>query len=235
MKTAIVSGASRGIGSAIAEKLAGNGWSLGLLARSADEMSKSAGEIQSRFGVQTHVSACDVSMPDDVVAAFSTVEESLGVVDLVVCNAGVGKFALATETGADDWDLQMDVNAKGSFLLAKEASRRMIERGNGQIIFIASDASRRTFSNGTSYCASKFAQYGLASALRHELRPHGVRVSVVMPGLVASYFNDGDPESADKATWLKPDDVADAVAYIASTPPNVVIDELVLHPISQDW
>lgn len=231
---ALVSGASRGIGEAISRRLAEAKWKVGLLARSERDLARVASDIQQAGG-----DAC--SFPVDVTNAaeleqqFAAIKKQLGDIDLLVCNAGSGKFAHALDMSVQDWDEQMNLNAKASFVLTKFVAQEMVQRKRGQIVFITSDAAKRTFASGSVYCASKYAQYAFASALRQELRPQGVRVTVLLPGLVASYFNNSGPDSQEKASWLKPSDVADAVAYAVSVPPNVIVDEIMLHPASQDW
>lgn len=235
MKVALVSGASRGIGEAIARKLAKSGWNLMLIARNESDLENVAARIKSQNEVSVLTRSCDVTNADSISDVVKETESSLGAIGLCICNAGIGKFKDINSFTESDWEQQLDINAKGSFLLARECAKSMIARKYGQLIFITSDAAKRTFPNGSVYCASKFAQYGFASALRSELKHHNIRVTIVMPGLVSSYFNDGSPNDQDKAEWLKPDDVAEAVNYISSTPPYVVVDELTLHPISQDY
>lgn len=231
---ALVSGASRGIGEAIARKLAQSNWKVGLLARSAQDLTRVANEI-TQSGGEAFAFPVDVTDAAELEKQLVAVKTRLCEIDLLVCNAGSGKFAPALDMSAADWDEQMNLNAKASFVLTKLVAQEMVQRKKGQIVFITSDAAKRTFSNGSVYCASKYAQYAFASALRQELRPLGVRVTVLLPGLVASYFNNSAPDSDEKASWLKPSDVADAVAYAVSVPPNVIVDEITLHPVSQDW
>ena len=100
---------------------------------------------------------------------------------------------------------------------------------------LASDVAKRTFSGGSLYCASKYAQDAFSASLRKELRSHGIKVSVVYPGLVDTFFHDGNPGQPHRAEYLKPHDIADAVAYILNAPAHVVIDELMLHPLVQDY
>lgn len=234
MRTALISGASRGIGESIAQRLAADGWRTALLARNEADLARVSEGINQSGG--SAVPFCmDVTDSERLTAGFADIQGALGQIDLLICNAGAGKFIGALDATYQDWDTQMNLNARASFGISRLVAPHMVARGKGQIVFITSDAAQRTFANGSLYCASKYAQYAFASALRQELRPHGVKVTVLMPGLVASYFNDSSPESAEKADWLRPSDVADAVAYAVSVPENVIVDEITLHPMSQDW
>ncbi len=233
-KTALISGASRGIGEAIAYRLARDGFRVALLARSQLDLTRVANNI-IRSGGNAITFCVDLTNSYALEKQFDEIQYTLDRIDLLVCNAGAGKFQSALHSSLEDWDEQMNLNAKASFVLSKLVAVQMVQRRHGQIVFITSDAAKRTFPNGSLYCASKFAQHAYASALRQELRSAGVKVTVILPGLVASYFNSSTPDSMEKADWLKPDDVADAVAYAVSTPHNVIVDEIMLHPMSQDW
>jgi NADP-dependent 3-hydroxy acid dehydrogenase YdfG len=103
------------------------------------------------------------------------------------------------------------------------------------LILVTSDVARRTFAQGSLYCMSKYAQDALALTLRKELRPHGVRVSVVMPGLTDTSFGGSEEGAPHKAEWLKPQDVAQTIAFMANAPQHVVIDEVLIHPFCQDY
>ncbi len=234
VRTALVSGASRGIGEAIALRLAKDGWQIGLMARNQADLTRVREQIEQAGGKAADI-CIDLSDGQGMRERLDELRTRLGPIELLVCNAGTGKFISALDANADDWDTQMNLNARASFVLSQLVGAEMKERRQGHLVFITSDAAKRTFSNGSLYCASKYAQYAFASALRQELRPYGVKVSVLLPGLVASYFNDSSPQSAEKADWLQPSDVADAVAYAVSAPANVSIDEIMLHPMSQEW
>ncbi len=235
LKTALITGASRGIGKAIAVKLAAHGLNLVLLSRTKSDLDAVKSEIETGGASGSVLTLpCDILNVENIKSAVNEAIAKFEQIDLLVCNAGVGKFGNLAETTESDWDQMLNTNAKGSFLLAQQIAPPMVSRGDGQMIFVTSDVAKRTFATGAIYCASKFAQYAFASALRQELRPAGVRVSVIMPGLVASSFNDSDADSPEKATWLKPADVADAVMYIAAAPQHVLIDEITLHPVSQE-
>ena len=229
-QVAIVTGASRGIGKAIALLLAMQGAKVVSVARSADELTEVAHKTQ---GLAV---PADVSDPDDVQNVVDQALRRYGRLDILVCNAGVGSFGLLEHFDAAEWDQMFDVNVKGTFLLCKAALPHFKAQHRGHIVGIASDVSKRTFENGTAYGASKFAQDAVLASLRKEVRSHGIKVSTIFPGLVDTYFNDSVPGSADaEKTHLKPSDVAQAVRYILEAPAHVVIDELMLHPLTQEW
>lgn len=229
-QVAIVTGASRGIGRAIATLLALQGAKVVCVARSEDELLEVA---QKTNGLAIVANVADEQDAQLVVAETLSL---FGRLDIVVCNAGVGSFNLLENFSAEEWDRMFDVNVKGTFLLCKAALPHLKEQGRGHIVGIASDVSKRTFVHGTAYGASKYAQHAVLDALRKEVRGQGIKVSVIYPGLVDTYFNESRPGAPDKqGTHLQPLDVAQAVRYVLEAPAHVVIDELMLHPMTQEW
>ena len=225
-KVILVAGASRGIGAALAALLAQQGYLVAALSRSA-----TPGATPKRLDLRA-----DIAEEADVKRAVEETLAHFGRLDAVVANAGVGSFAELETFTAAEFDRIFATNVRGTFLLAKYTIPYFKAQQRGHFIGIASDVSKRTFAQGTAYGASKYAQDALLGSLRKEVRPHGVKVSVVYPGLVDTNFNGttpGDPAKA--ATHLHPTDVAAAVAYILQQPPGVVVDELMLHPLTQEW
>ena len=171
----------------------------------------------------------------EVAAAIAQVMKDFRRIDTIINNAGLGIFKPVEELTTGEWSTVMETNVQGTFLLTKHALPHMKAARSGQIVGIASDVSRRTFANGSLYCASKFAQDAFLRAVRKEVRPFGVKVSVIYPGLVDTFFH-GKPEGADhQAQYLSPADLAAAVSYVVNAPAHVVVDELMIHPISQDY
>jgi NADP-dependent 3-hydroxy acid dehydrogenase YdfG len=177
----------------------------------------------------------DISDEQAVKSVFQQVIQQYKRIDILVNNAGIGEFYPVSETSAGFWDEVMNTNVKGTFLCSKEAVIQMQKQGVGHIVSIASDVAKRTFANGALYCSSKYAQDAFSSALRKEVRKDGIKVSVVYPGLVDTYFNKSQPGNPANASHLKPEDIAASVLHILSAPKHVVIDELMIHPISQDY
>jgi NADP-dependent 3-hydroxy acid dehydrogenase YdfG len=233
-RISLISGASRGIGRAIATRLAREDHFVMLLARNAEEINELEFEIDQSGGKALSFQV-DIGDEDQVGEVVAQVMRDFRRIDTVINNAGMGIFKHAEEITAAEWTQLMDTNVKGSFLLTRAALPHLKAAGAGHIVGIASDVSRRTFATGSLYCASKYAQDAFFAALRREVRPSGVKVSVLYPGLVDTFFSDNQPGLPEHAYYLQPQDIADAVSYVLNAPPHVVIDELMLHPIGQEW
>ena len=229
-QVAIVTGASRGIGKAIALLLALQGAKVVAVARSEDELIELTNKTQG-LGI-----VADVADESDAVHVVAETLRQYGRLDIVVCNAGVGSFNELENFSDTEWDRIFDTNVKGTFLLCKAVMPYFKAQKKGHIVGITSDVAKRTFAHGTAYGASKYAQDAVLGSLRKEVRPHGIKVSTIYPGLVDTYFKDTRPGSAEaEKTHLRPADVAQAVRYVLEAPAHVVIDELMLHPLTQEW
>ncbi|WP_216679058.1 SDR family oxidoreductase [Hymenobacter siberiensis] len=229
-QVAIVTGASRGIGKAIALLLALQGAKVVAVARNEAELRELGQQTQGLCLV------ADVSDEKDARHIIAETLRHYGRLDILICNAGVGSFNELENFEAAEWDRIFDTNVKGTFLLCKAAVPHFKAQKKGHIVGITSDVARRTFAHGTAYGASKFAQDAVLASLRKEVRPHGIKVSTIYPGLVDTYFNDTTPGSAEaEKTHLRPADVAQAVRYVLEAPAHVVVDELMLHPLTQEW
>ena len=159
----------------------------------------------------------DVSDPQAVGAALTGVE-----VDVLVNNAGIGTLKPFMETSASEWQRTIDVNVNALFHVTRTLLPAMIEKKSGHVCTIGSIAGRSAFVGGSCYAATKAFVTAWSESLMLEIREHGVKVSVVMPGSVTTHFNDHVP--SDEDAWkLSADDVADTVAYVVSTPPNVLV------------
>ena len=233
-KIAVVAGASRGIGRAIATQLAAAGAQVILLARNQSDLNEALAEITQEGGLAAAF-VLDISDEQAVKSVFQQIIQQYKRIDILVNNAGIGEFYPVSETSASFWDEVMNTNVKGTFLCSKEAVIQMQKQGVGHIVSIASDVAKRTFANGALYCSSKYAQDAFSSALRKEVRKDGIKVSVVYPGLVDTYFNKSQPGNPANASHLKPEDIAASVLHILAAPKHVLIDELMSHPISQDY
>ena len=231
---AIITGASRGIGKAVAQHLACHGIRVALLARDAQDLAIAQQEIEARQGIAM---TFPVSILDE--AALQSVFEKIwnlwGRIDVLVNNAGIGVFKTIAETTQEDWDNVMDTNTKGTFLATKFVIPYFKEQKRGHIITITSDVARRTFAYGGLYCASKYAQDALMSAVRQEVHAYGVKVSTLYPGLTETYFHGQQPAATPNLNRLQPEDIAQAVHYIYDAPAHVVIDELHIHPMAQKY
>ncbi|MGH9691411.1 MAG: SDR family oxidoreductase [Candidatus Acidiferrales bacterium] len=226
-KVALVTGASRGIGLAIARKLAEMGIQVGVCARDASRLESVATELKRR-GHNVLAVPADVSRSGDIDRLVQKTEQSLGPVEFLVNNAGFGYFGPAFEASEQTWDSVLDTNLKAAFLLSKAVAPGMIRRRSGQIINIASLAGKSAFAGGAIYCASKWGLLGLTQCLAEDLRPYGIRVSAICPGSVATNFS--PHEGKDVSKMLQPDDIAHAVELLVTQEPRSFISEILLRP-----
>lgn len=231
-KVAIITGASRGIGKAIAEKFAQAGMRVALLARHAEELTALAYHINEAGGEAISLPT-DILQAEAVGEAVAQVWAKWGRIDVLVNNAGVGVFKAVTATTEEEWDYVMNTNAKGTFLLTKCVLPYLQQQASGHIITIASDVARRNFAHGGVYCASKYAQDALMQAVRQEVHAFGIKVSTIYPGLTETYFAGQEPSDSPNFNRLQSEDIADSVLYVAQAPSHVVIDEIFLHPFAQ--
>jgi 3-oxoacyl-[acyl-carrier protein] reductase len=229
-KTALVTGSSRGIGKAIAIKLASLGAAIGLCGRDQSALQQTAKELRDH-GAKIYAQVADVGRSDNVNTLVEAIETQLGPIQILVNNAGIGLFGPAHEKLEQDWDLLMNTNLKSVFLVSKAVAPRMIARKSGDIINISSLAGKNTFAGGGVYCASKWGLLGLTGCMAEDLRAHGIRVSAVCPGSVATEFSGRGAK--DPAKVLTAADVAHAVAMIVLQGPQSFISEVHLRPVAK--
>jgi 3-oxoacyl-[acyl-carrier protein] reductase len=226
-KVALITGASRGIGLAIARRLGAMGARVSLCARDAKRLESAADECK-RAGADAIAVAVDVTRPADIAKLVETTEQLLGPVEILVNNAGVGYFGPVQTAGEANWDTVLDTNLKAVFLLSRAVAPGMIQRKSGHIVNIASLAGKNVFAGGAIYCASKWGLLGLTGCMAEDLRAHGIRVSAICPGSVATDFD--FPGGRDRNKMLQPDDVAHAVALLLTQAPQSFISELSMRP-----
>lgn len=229
-KTALITGASRGIGAAIALKLAEEGYRLVLTARDLSKLS----EVQmacEKHDVEVLLIPADVSNEAEVVELFA----QAGPIDLLVNNAGVGIFGELTEVSLDDWRTVHRVNVEGSFLCLREAMRGMKEHGGGRIINISSVVGVKGYPEQGAYGASKHALVGMTKTAIEEGRADNIRVHAICPGGVATEMvKQSRPDLTDFSAMIQPEDVADAVAYLCRLPSNITVDVIHLRRSASD-
>jgi 3-oxoacyl-[acyl-carrier protein] reductase len=225
---ALVTGGSRGIGRAIAYRLAILGASVAICGRDRTALESAAADL-GKLGARALFHVADVSNAKQVSELVAEAERALGSLNILVNNAGIGLFGPAHEKTEADWDRVVNTNLKSVFLVSRAAVPSMIRRGSGDIINISSLAGRNTFAGGGIYCASKWGLMGLSGCMMEDLREHGIRVSVVCPGSVATEFSGSGPKNPAKA--LSPDDVAHAVEAIVTQRPGSVWSELQLRTL----
>jgi len=226
-RVALVTGGSRGIGRAIAGRLGAMGASVAICGRDAQALESAAGELR-KSGCRVFAQAADVTRPGEITSLVSKVEASLGAISILVNNAGIGLFGPSHEKTEEDWDRVLSTNLKSIFLVSKAVIPSMIRQGKGDIINISSLAGRNTFPGGGLYCASKWGLQGLSGCMAEDLRDHGIRVSVVCPGSVATEFS-GRPKDPSKA--LQPEDVAHAVAMLVTQSAQSFVSEVQMRPL----
>ncbi|MBC7407964.1 MAG: SDR family oxidoreductase [Arcicella sp.] len=233
-KSVLITGASKGIGRALALLLAKKGANLSLVARGEIELLSLKAEIEL-IGSKAEIFIGSVADEDFVKQTTASIIKSYGKIDALVNNAGFGIFGKATEISTADWDSIYGTNVKGTFLFCREAIPHMKAEGGGHIVNVASDVAKRVFDGGSLYCSSKYAQDAFSMALRKEVRKDAIKVSVVYSGLVDTYFHSREEGDQRQAEYLSSQDMADAITYILEAPKHVVIDELMIHPISQEY
>ncbi len=226
-KVSLVTGASRGIGLALARTLGRMGSKLALCARDAARLSGAAAELE-RSGFPVLAVPADLTHPDEITLLVKKTEASLGSIDILINNAGIGYFAPVQDTSEANWDAVLDTNLKAVFLLCRLVVPGMMARRTGHIVNIASLAGKSAFAGGATYCASKWGLLGFTQSMAEDLRPFGIRVSAVCPGTVRTEFSPHSGKAAEK--MLQPDDVAHAVEMILSEAPQSFISEVVLRP-----
>lgn len=228
-KVAIVTGSTKGIGLAIAERMVASGASVVVSARNVGEVDATAARLAAGAAGSVLGMPCDVADPFRCARLVEDTVERLGRLDILVNNAGLGIYKPITELTWEEWKLQVDVNLGGVFACSKAAIPHLIESGDGFIINIASLASRNAFAGGTGYNASKFGLLGMTEAMMLDVRHAGVRVSVVMPGSVNTWF--GGREQAAERDWrLEGDDCALAVMQILAYPREAHVSRIEMRP-----
>jgi NADP-dependent 3-hydroxy acid dehydrogenase YdfG len=233
-KVAIVTGASRGIGDSIAVALAKEGVDLALFARNEENLNAVAAQVREA-GRNCLVISGDVSNPSDVSQCVQQTMEQFGKIDILINNAGIGLFKTVRDTNLEEWKNVIDVNLTGTFLFSKAVLEPMIERGQGQIINISSDIGKRTIPKASAYCATKFGLQAFTEVLSKEVRKLGIKVGSISPGMTDTYFNNSEQGTPEKESWLKGEDIAAAVVYMCSVSRHALVDELMIHPIVQEY
>ena len=225
---ALVTGASRGIGRAIVFRLSQLGAAVAFCGRDASTLRAVEAEIE-KMGGRAYSRVADVTKSAQVAGLVANTEAKLGPITILVNNAGIGLFGPAHEKTEADWDSVLSTNLKSVFLLSRAVALSMIRRGSGDIINISSLAGKSTFAGGGIYCASKWGLMGLSGSMAEDLRDHGIRVSVICPGSVATEFSGRGPKDPAKA--LTAEDVAHAVAAIVTQGPQSFLSEIHLRPL----
>jgi 3-oxoacyl-[acyl-carrier protein] reductase len=227
-QVAVVTGAGRGIGSAIAQRLAALGAIAVLCGRSMKPLQTTAENIDAKGG-QSKVMQCDVSNLKSVQALASFVNQSFGRADILVNNAGIGSFSAPLhELTPEEWEKVLNTNLRGVYYCIRSFAPMMIRAKTGHVVNISSLAGKNALPNGAAYAASKWGLNGLTYSVAEELRPHNIRVAVVCPGSVNT---DLSPHTGkDPKKMLQPEDVAHVVAMLVTQAPQSFASEVLLRP-----
>ncbi len=237
-RIAVVTGASSGIGAAVAGALSAGGASVALAARREDALLEVQSGLESRKGKESIVAPTDVTDREQVRSLVSRAEEELGSVEILVNCAGVMYYTLMKNRREEEWERTVEVNCKGALNCVGAVLPGMLERGRGHIVTISSDAGRKVFPGLAVYSASKFFVEALSQGLRLETAGTGVKVTTIQPGNVATDLisMSGDEEALEEygqpggARVLDPEDVAASVVHALVQPEHVAVNEILVEP-----
>jgi NADP-dependent 3-hydroxy acid dehydrogenase YdfG len=228
--TALVTGATHGIGRATAFALGRAGYRVGVCARTGEKVRALVAELGAA-GIEAEGRAGDVAAPADVSAVVEHVAGALGEIGVLVNNAGVMIARPIAELTIEDWDLTMATNLRGLFLTTRAVLPAMRARGRGDIMNVASLSARTGFAGGSAYAASKHAVLGFGRALMQELRQEGIRVMTICPGSVdTGMLHDQPMLTTNRERILQPEDVADAIVHALRLPGRALVSEIDLRP-----
>src|SRR6478736_2597363 len=228
--TALVTGATEGIGRAIAIALGAAGHRVGVCARNGAKLTELLGDLE-RAGVQAAGIPCDVGDAGQVERLVAHVTAALGPVDILVNNAGIGILKPFAELSLDEWDAMMTTNVRSLFLMTRAVLPGMRARKQGAVVNISSLSGKRGFAGGTAYAASKHAVMGFSESLLLEVRKDGVRVITICPGSVdTKIIHQQTVFESDPAKILKPEDVAAVVLTALQLPARATVSEIDIRP-----
>jgi len=228
-KLAVVTGGTRGIGRAIAERLLREGAAVAICGRSNQSVDTALGALRPLGRVIGN--ACDVTQVDQVSAFFAAVDREFGGLDILVNNAGKGVFGKVADLTPDEWRANIELNLNGPFYCSREALARFRKRGGGFVVNIPSLAGKNPFSGGAGYNASKFGLNGFSEALMLDHRYDNVRVASIMPGSVDTGFSGGPSNRSGDTSWMiAPEDVAEAVAMVLRMPARTMVSRIEMRP-----
>lgn len=241
-KTALITGATSGIGEACATLFAREGYQLIIVGRRAERLQQLTDQLKQAYNVQILSIEADVRDKVALQEKFESIPAEWKKVDVLVNNAGLSQGLDPIQNGStDDWDTMIDTNVKGLLYVSKIVSNWMIQNKKGHIINIGSIAGKEVYPNGNVYCASKHAVDALNKGIRIDLLPHGIKVTAINPGMVETEFSlvrfKGDADRA-KAVYqgLEPlvaADIADAIWFVVSRPAHVNINDMIIMPTAQ--
>lgn len=229
-----ITGASRGLGAALARQAAVRGHTLFLVARNGDQLAQRARDLAAT-GAKVVTHAADLRSLDACRDAIDAATTAIGGIDALINNAGIGPYRPFVDNSAHAIDEVLALNLAAPMQLARAVLPQWLERSRGYLINIASDLARRPLANMAPYVASKFGLLGFSASLHREVRGRGIKVTTVLPGIVDSAFN-GAQEGSKDARWALPtDDLAARVIDLLHLPLHMTLDELTVHPADGDY
>lgn len=219
-KTAIITGASKGLGANLTRRFAEGGAQVVAAARTTAQLEKLAEEFPDRILPFT----CDITQADQVKSLIETTVDRFGKLEILVNNAGVGRFGRVPELSEEDWDLMMGVNLKGPFLASKFAIPHLVKT-KGHIVNVSSVAGTVAFPGGGGYCASKFGLMALSDVLTQELKKDEVKVNTICPGSIQTEFS-----QQSKSYALTAEQVSEAIWHMVTAPEGVIYNQVIMRP-----
>jgi NADP-dependent 3-hydroxy acid dehydrogenase YdfG len=241
-KIAMITGATSGIGEAVAHLYAQNGYNLILTGRRENLLQTLKNKLENQHGAEVLALRFDVRDKNAVKQAIGSIHGDWINIDILINNAGLAKgFNDIQEGSLDDWEVMIDTNIKGLLFVSRQIMPIMIKNKKGHIVNIGSIAGKEVYTKGNVYCSTKHAVEGITKAMRMDLLQHKIKVTAVCPGAVETEFSvvrfDGDQEKADSVydgyQPLKAIDVAEAIYFATSRPAHVNINDLLIMPTAQ--
>lgn len=243
-KTALITGATSGIGKSTALLFAQNDFNLIITGRRSERLQDLKEQIEAGFNVRVMALAFDIRNQTDTEEAIKTLPEEWQHVDVLINNAGLAAGFSSIHNGdTDDWEQMIDTNIKGLLYISRIISEKMVKSGGGHIVNISSIAGKETYPLGNVYCATKSAVQAITKGMRLDFLKYGIKVSSVCPGAVETEFSlvrfKGDENKADQVyegfTPLTPDDIAETILFVVTRPRHVNIDDILVMPTDQAY
>ncbi len=226
-KVALITGAGRGIGKAIALTLAQKGVRVAVLARTATEVQETESEISNRGGEALSLVG-DITDMNRIQECVDGIHQKWGTINILINNAGFGKFKPFEELSLEEWKQTIDINLTGTFIVTKAVLPDMIQQRGGSIINISSVSGLRPIPKQSAYCASKHGVIGLTTTLAMEMKPYNIRVHAICPGGVITKLSQENMSERDMSDWMEPEDVAHTVVYLLTQNPRATTDIIYL-------
>lgn len=228
VKTALITGGTKGIGLSVAEALLQNGYRVAITSRSAENAQQTESELLAQYPDQILGLDSDVRNMESQQSAVNKMLEKWGRLDVLVANAGLGHFGSIEDLSVEQWQEVIDTNLTGVFYSVK-AALEALKKSQGYIFTISSLAGTNFFAGGSAYNASKFGLTGFTQSIMLDLRHAGVKVSTIMPGSVATYFNNHTPSEAD-AWKIQPEDIGQMVLDLLNLPARTLPSKVEVRP-----